>query len=499
MKNAFNLLDEPWIPTTGSNPISLLEAWELDTPRLLGGTAIQKLSILKLLLAIAQRAYTPANTKEWRDLGISGLSKHCVEYLERNRSLFFLYGDKPFLQYPILDELLTTKGEPLPVQPISRPYHPDIPSDNDSIINQIQSYRKPTDAEKALFLISVMNYSFAGKRVTLIDPLTEGYATKKASATPGPSIGNYVGYLNTFLLEKTIVGTVFLNMFTHETLAAFPQWEEDPLIPPWEAMPSGENDTNAQKIRNGFMGTLVGMSRFVLLKDDGALFTEGLQYPSHKLGWREPFMTSRGEDKVSFLDISKKPWRNVTALLSLSLSGKKSGVSCPQVDLLLLRARTVTEYVGIWSGGLKVRATAGDQSVKQDDDFIESTVWFESKGLGDVMFAELESQMKRLDDMGTVLYRAVRGYFSGLKMDPKQQSAMYAQRSTAQYWEFCETVFQEIVDYWNDSEALNGIHAKIRRKVEEIYNDLCSKETARQLEAWVLHHPFEGRFVKKEK
>ncbi len=498
MNNTFNLLDEPWIPIVGGDSISLLEAWDLETPRLLGGTAIQKLSILKLLLAIAQRAHTPADTQGWKNLGVSGLAKHAVNYLEKNHSLFFLYGDKPFLQYPILDELHTKKGEPLPVQPIARPYHPDIPSDNDSVINQIQSYRKPTDSEKALFLISVMNYSFAGKRVTPIDPLTEGYATKKASAAPGPSLGNYVGYQNTFLLGRTIVDTVYLNMFTRNDLAGFPQWENDPLIPPWEAMPSGEDDTNARMIRDGFMGTLVGMSRFVLLKDDGALFIEGLQYPSHKLGWREPFMTSRGEDKVSFLDITKRPWRNVTALLSLSLSGNKSGISCPQVDLFLQRARTVAKYIGIWSGGLKVRATAGDQSVKQDDDFIESTVWFESGVLGDIMFAELESQMKRLDDVATALYRAVRGYFSELKMDPKQQSSMYAQRAAAEYWGFCETVFQEIINSWNDSEVLKGIHSKIRRKVEAIYNDTCTKETARQLEAWVLHHPFEGRFVKKE-
>ena len=95
MNNTFNLLDEPWIPIVGGDSISLLEAWDLETPRLLGGTAIQKLSILKLLLAIAQRAHTPADTQGWKDLGVSGLAKHAVNYLEKNHSLFFLYGDKP--------------------------------------------------------------------------------------------------------------------------------------------------------------------------------------------------------------------------------------------------------------------------------------------------------------------------------------------------------------------------------------------------------------------
>ncbi|HOE90019.1 MAG TPA: type I-E CRISPR-associated protein Cse1/CasA [Sphaerochaeta sp.] len=498
MNNTYNLLDELWIPITGGRPISLIDAWDVESPRLLGGTAIQKLSVLKLLLAIAQRAYTPADTKEWERLGVSGLAKHCVEYLEKHRSLFFLYGDKPFLQYPILDALHTKKGEPLPVLPIGRPYHPDIPPANESITNQIQAYRIPTDAEKALFLISVMNHSLGGKRVTHIEPLSSDYPEKSVTAAPGPSIGNYVGYQHTFLLGSSIAETVYINLFTRETLAAFPQWADDPLIPPWEAMPESEDDANARRIQNGFMGTLVGLSRFVLLKDDGALFTEGLQYPSHKQGWREPFMTSIGADRVAFLDISKKPWRNITALLALSLSGKDSGVSCPQIDLLLGRAREVTRRLGIWSGGLKVRAATGDQSVKQDDDFIESTVWFESAVLGDRLFAELENQMKYLDELGTILYRSVRNYFVKLGMDPKQQSSSYAQQATARYWAFCETVFQQIVDNWNNPESLKRIHGIIRHKVETIYNDTCKKETARQLEAWVLNHPFEGRFVKKE-
>jgi len=278
----------------------------------------------------------------------------------------------------------------------------------------------------------------------------------------------------------------------------FPQWENDSLIPPWEAMPTGEDDSNARMIRDGFMGTLLAMSRFILLKEEGALFVDGLQYPSHKQGWREPFMTSRGEGKVTFLDISKKPWRNLTSLLSFSLSGREGGGSTPQIDLLLPRARGVTDRFGIFSGGLKVRATAGDQSVKQDDDFIESLVWVESDDLGSTFILELEKQMSLLDNLSLLLFRSVRGYYVALKMDPKQQSSSYAQKATAEYWSFCETMFQQIVDNWDNQEELLRIHKKIRKKLESIYNDMCSNETARQLEAWVINHPFEGRYVKKE-
>ncbi len=498
MENRYNLLDEPWIPVNGGQSISLLQAWSIDSPLLLGGTSIQKLAILKFLLAIAQRAATPADTLQWKEMGTAGMAQKCKDYLENQRHLFYLYGDAPFLQYPSLVAMKTKKkGEPLPVQPIGRAYHPDIPSDNDSVVNHLQAYRTPTDADKVLFLLSIMNFSFSGKRITLTEPLTEGYASKSISAAPGPALGNYHGYLHSCLWGQSIAETVWLNLFTYKELSFYPQWENDPLIPPWEAMPKGEDDDIARALKKGFMGTLVGMSRFVLLQENGIIYTEGIQYPSHKQGWREPFMSIKEQDKVVFLDMSRKPWRNLNALLSLSLSKTKQNISCSQIDLFLLRARASVEKFGVWSGGLKVRATAGDQSVKQDDDFIESLVWLDSQILGELWFGELELAMGKLETFSTALWSAVRNYFRHVNLQPSQTIAR-ANSATASYWSYCETLFQQIVDGCHNPEKLEPIYQKIRNKIEELYAAMCGKETARQMEAWVLYHPLSGRFFKKE-
>lgn len=57
--NSFNLIDEKWIPTVDKGLVSLKQVFSDREIKQLGGSVIEKLSIFKLLLAIAQSAYTP--------------------------------------------------------------------------------------------------------------------------------------------------------------------------------------------------------------------------------------------------------------------------------------------------------------------------------------------------------------------------------------------------------------------------------------------------------
>jgi CRISPR system Cascade subunit CasA len=90
MENRFNLIDEKWIPIQGESPVSLLDIFSQNSPESLGGTAIQKLAVLKLLLAIAQRATTPKDVHEWNMLRPEGLGKTCTAYLNTHRDQFYL-------------------------------------------------------------------------------------------------------------------------------------------------------------------------------------------------------------------------------------------------------------------------------------------------------------------------------------------------------------------------------------------------------------------------
>jgi hypothetical protein len=52
MENRFNLIDEPWIPVADVGRVSLADLFTNADYRALGSTPVQKIALLKFLLAI---------------------------------------------------------------------------------------------------------------------------------------------------------------------------------------------------------------------------------------------------------------------------------------------------------------------------------------------------------------------------------------------------------------------------------------------------------------
>lgn len=493
MSNRFNLIDEGWVPVSNRGLVSLMQLFSDDSIKRLAGTPVQKLAITKLLLAIAHAACTPKDDIAWIEMGADGLASYCRAYLEQHRSLFWLYGDKPFLQMSELLSIKDIKGNPLPVVQIGGSYLPDLKSDNDTLLFQSQIDRELSDAEKALFIVSIMNYCPGGKRTAKVEaPLTFGYVGKGSSAKSSPSLGNYVGYVNSFLLGESLIETIWLNLLTKDRIDQFPQWKDKELIPPWERMPSGEGDLNALLLKESFMATLCSLSRFVLLHENGILFVEGIQYPSHKEGWREPFIAFNSKGQMLWLDTSKKPWRSLTSLLQMSFTGSSTAYDCPQITLLFNRARKCVEVFGIWSGGLKVRGTAGDQSVKQTDDFIESEISFLSDSIGESWFMSLTQEMNELDRLSTVLYSSVKGYYKQLS---DKVSDDYINKSVRTFWELCERRFQDLIDTCSDASSKNTLRRRFASYVYRTFDDNCPNDTARQMLAWAKSRPNLSKYL----
>lgn len=496
MGNYYNLIEEGWVPVEGGGRVSLERIFSDKGLRSLGGNPVHKLSILKLLLAIGQSAWTPEDDKQWQEVGIDGFCTKCRTYLETNRDLFYLYGEQPFLQMSVLKDLVDKKKhEPLRVSELGRNIIPDLPSDNDTILKHLQCNRQLDDAERAVFIVSLMNYSLGGKRVVKdVAPLTKSYTGKSNSAKSGPSLGGYVGYLNSCLWGSSILETVWLNLFSREALGKFRiDWKDQEIVPPWERMPEGEDDSVARYLKNSFMGTLLAMSRFVLLVNDGIIYCEGIQYPSHKDGWREPFLAFGDKDKMLWLDTSKKPWRNLTSLLAATFLRSQAAYRCPQISELLLRARTEVETIGIWSGGLKVRGNAGDQSVKQTDDFIESCVFLATKSLGEIWFNELTSEMDAIQKLANHLYGSIRGYHQ----DQKVKNDRLLDKALEEFWGLVEQVFPDVIDGCDNQEKRIVYWRRIATISEQIYDSYCPNLSARQMSAWAKNRVKAGRYVVK--
>ena len=169
MENKFNLVDEPWIPVAGKGLVSLADIFSDFTLSALGGNPVQKIALTKLLLAVAQTAYTPKDDEDWKILGVSGMADKALAYLTEKKDLFWLYGEKPFLQM--------TGIEKAEVQGFGA-VQASIATGNTTVLTQSQVEVSLTDAEKAILVVQMMGFGLGGKKTDNSVILSPGYQGK---------------------------------------------------------------------------------------------------------------------------------------------------------------------------------------------------------------------------------------------------------------------------------------------------------------------------------
>lgn len=521
-ENRFNLIDEPWIPIVDVGRVSLRNIFSHSDYRALGGNPVQKIALTKLLLAIAQAASTPTDDEDWAELGAEGMAKKCLAYLDRWHDRFWLYGERPFLQMPAVLNLIDTRtkikkaaaknnskiqeaeAEALP-KSFGTGFYPDLPSENNTILSECQFDRILSDAEKAIFIVSLMNLALGGKRVEkgLTNFSGQIYGSLY-SAKAGPSIGNHVGYLHSFLMGTNLQATLWMNLLTKEKIESLRYWTSGLGVPPWEIMPTTEICNDASNLKNSYLGCLVAMSRFVYLVGEGIYYLAGIQYPSHVEGWREPSISvndSEAKPKLLWVDPHKRPWRELTSLLSFFNAKSQSGFDCQQIRFGLHRATGNNQNIGIWSGGLKVRANSGDQSVKQDDDFVESQVYLPKQELGARWFMQLQTEMNELDWVADKLSKSTYFYHRREIQDSKERDKRadtISKQAVDLFWQLCERRFQDLVNVCDDFNQANALRKNFAGFANQAYDRFCAKDTARQLDAWAKNRPNLGKYLKDQ-
>jgi CRISPR system Cascade subunit CasA len=491
MNNRFNLVDEPWIPVADAGRVSLKQIFSNPEYRSLGGNPVQKIAVMKLLLAIAQAAETPADEQAWKALGADGLSRRCVDYLERWHERFYLYGERPFLQMPAVSAAaLKSYGTVIS----------EVSTGNTTVLNQIQVERTLDDAEKALSLITQMAFALSGKKTDNSITLTKDYQGKSKSSKPGPAVASR-GLLHSFLLGANIQQTIWLNLFTLRQIDEKKMYPLGVGTPPWEKMPAGEDCDTARNLKQTLLGRLIPLCRFCLLMDDGLHCSEGLAHGNYKEGITDPSAAinySSKDPKALWVDPEKRPWRELTSLLGFLEQGKRERFQCWQIDVGLSRVRDATSVFAIWSGGLRVTSQAGEQYTKGSDDFVESLIWLHSDMLGQNWFAQLKSEMSALDELAKGLYGRVMGFFKEQKVDGGKQAA----QATHLFWQLCERNFQDLVDNCGSEEQEQTERQQLRKKfagyVQQSYDRFCPKDTARQLDAWAKNRPNNSKYLKQE-
>lgn len=497
MKNRFNLVDEPWIPVADHGRVSLRDIFSNPQYRSLGGNPIQKIALLKLLLAIAQAAATPDTEAEWQALGAEGLASRCLAYLHKWHGRFYLYGEQPFLQMPEIREAkLQSFGAVLP----------EVSTGNTTVLSQIQVERSLSDADRALLLLSLMGFALSGKKTDNSVVLSPGYAGKRndkgkaSTGKPGPSVG-HMGFLHSFLLGESLQQSVWLNLLSHTQIRQMGIYPSGLGVAPWESMPEGEDCAVARELRQSMQGRLLPLSRFCLLAEDGLHYSEGIAHSGYKDGMIDPSMAvnySGKDPKALWADPEKRPWRELTALLSFIDQSGGQGFQSWQLRAGLERARDVAEAFAIWSGGLRVSSNAGEQYASGRDDFVESIIWIHSELLGQNWFTQLKVEMDALDGLARNLYGRVMTFFKEQTVD----GSKFAAQATQLFWQLCERDFQSLVDACDGSEQAALQRQQLRRRfagyVHQAFDQSCPKETARQLDAWAKCRPNNSTYLKQE-
>lgn len=497
MENRFNLIDEPWIPVADHGRVSLRQLFSNPNYRSLGGNPVQKIALIKLLLAIAQAAATPKNENEWKTLGAQGLAECCLGYLDKWYDRFYLYGERPFLQVP---EISAAK-----IQPYGAVL-PEVSTGNTTVLSQIQVQRSLDEGDKALLLLTLMGFALSGKKTDNSVVLSSGYAAKNndkgkpSTGKPGPSVG-HMGFLHNILSGTDIQKTLWLNLLTLRQIEQMGIYPEGIGCAPWEAMPVGEDCGQARKLKSSLMGRLMPLCRFCLLVEDGLHYSEGIAHPGYKEGVVDPSMAinnSGKEPKALWVDPEKRPWRELAALLGFFNQSDAQGFQSLQVRSGLDRARDVTDTFSIWSGGLRVSSNAGEQYASGSDDFVESQVWLHSDVLGESWFGQLKREMDELDALAKNLYGRVQGFFKEQTVD----GSKFAPQSTHLFWQLCERDFQNLVDHCDQTDEAAIERQKLRQRfagyVQQAYDKFCPRETARQLDAWAKCRPNNSKYLKQE-
>jgi CRISPR system Cascade subunit CasA len=365
---------------------------------------------------------------------------------------------------------------------------------------QSQIEHELSDAEKALLLIALVNFALGGKKTDNSVVLSKGYAGKTnekgkpSTGKPGPALG-FMGFLHNFVTGSTLTETIWLNLLSKDQIAAIPYIDKANCLgtAPWEKMPEGEYCSRAKELITTYLGRLVPISRFVLLAEDGLHYSEGINYPGYANGGYDISTSveyAGKKPRALWVDTEKRPWRQLTAILSFLANEQKNTFDCQQVRFAIPKAKRAASKIGLWSGGLCVSSNAGEQYASGSDDFVESEISFDSSWLGEEWFLRLKAEMAIIDELSRNDYGCTMGYYKHQLADGKNQAA----QASNLFWQHAEHHFQALLDACGNStsESIRPIFVKAALKA---YDEYCPKETARQLDAWAANRPQLGKLL----
>ncbi|MCC7373382.1 MAG: type I-E CRISPR-associated protein Cse1/CasA [Verrucomicrobiales bacterium] len=466
-KDEFNLVSSPWIPVRDlKGQVQLVGLEELfRTPADWADLDLrphERVAVMRLLICIAQAAIgAPEDSDGWADFG-ADLSPRAMAYLDQWRDAFLLLGNgRRFLQrLPVKDGEPTLASKLIPWLATG-----NNPTSNDHAGGTLRAFNP---AELALALLAFQNfYPLYGA----------GYKGR------GPCVDGNM--LHTLLRGDHLAAVIINNALDAKTIARSMGGMGRPI---WEQWPNSPSDTSAvENTRKTYLGRLVPVHRTVWICDNRAeilVGNDGWEYPTFE-EYQEPtatvIVTEKGERRLLFASPIKSVWRDLHALTVMKYSGENAA-SAPWI-LRSHQDPMSPKPLDLWTGALVTDGKAKILDVVESVFHLESRIFTDiGRGIYELGTAYALRRVGHLRD-------AVRLYAKAMKQEDAPTAA--AERH---YWhalDFASEVLLKVaVDPAMGIVSFGGLSQDpwtehVRKAVRGAYRAVCSRETPRQILAFV--------------
>ena len=398
-----NLVKDKWIATTKGLK-SMEEVFQEASTLDLSGRPDHVVSNMGLLLAVVQDACTWKDEEEWLKRKDS-YTADVLAYLGKHVDKFSLEGG--FLQDPSLEGKEWYSVDYLDISKMKGTQVQTFAS--------MKSEWETDPAKLAQDLVSYQGYSPSE---------TKGWRLGQV----GPRQGA-LGYLHSFLCGKSLKESLHMSsLLDGEADASYPGGKG---VAPWVSS-CGVNQT--------YIGTLAPLSRRLLIEGDVFIQENGLPYE----GLVPPSVTIKGraQEKNLFLwtDPSRKPWRELTAMLSFIGGGE----GCLLLSKALRRASGAYPAVGVRCVGVQCAIKTGAQQFTGSSAGVDSVVFLPGEAWGSLWYESFKGSIATLDNACSMLGKAVFSYWSYLKCD-KKASGGYATKARNSWWAAMEKEAARVV------------------------------------------------------
>lgn len=281
----YNLIDEKWI-LSNVGRVSLMDCFTNDEIQEIGGTATQKLCLLKLLFAIGQASNVFDSVDEIASAGIEAVRENIVSYLNEHHDKFWLYGERPFLQFAkladfdpnqyfvkyninLFDENVASGSNGVYVDSQVKNTYDDADKANLLVVNLGSPVKVKSKGSKEEVKFTARKYV---KRATIKN---EKGLCSGENLCCGLLNGGGKGILHGFVTGKSVMQTVYVNILSDDEIFGLNRITGKG-VPPWEIDDLDEE----HDYKETYYAYLVPMNRFMLFNESETDFlcTEGIHY-----------------------------------------------------------------------------------------------------------------------------------------------------------------------------------------------------------------------------